>query len=100
MPIRVQKHNTCEKDYIYNPVTLVAMQLGNVKYLVNIMNKLAIMCDEIIEPYDKETNTVPTNFNANRQPVKRRHFYALLVFLLFIITLLIAVSNEFYQIKH
>ena len=30
----------------------------NVKYLANIMNKLAIMCDEIIEPYDKETNTV------------------------------------------
>ena len=30
------------------------------------MNDSAIICDKKIESYDKETKTVPTNFNENK----------------------------------
>ena len=35
----------------------------NRKYLASNMDDLAITCDKIIESRDKETKTVPTNFN-------------------------------------
>ena len=56
------------------------------------MNDSAIMCDEIIESYDEETKTIPTNFNEN--------FYTLLAFLLITIALLIVVSIYYYLIKY
>ena len=31
-----------------------------------------IMCNKIIEPYDEETKTIPTNFNKKMQPVKEK----------------------------
>ena len=46
------------------------------KYLASIMDDSAIMCDEIIESYNEETN-----FNEKKQPVKHKisisylHFY-------------------------
>ena len=49
------------------------------KDLANIMYNSAIMCDEVIESYDKETN-----FNYKKQPIKRKssifylHLYQLL----------------------
>ena len=45
------------------------------------MDNSAIMRDEVIQSYDKETKTVPTNFNEKKKSVKRRivifylHFY-------------------------
>ena len=47
------------------------------------MDDSAIMRDEVIQSYDKETKTVPTNFNEKKKKksVKRRivifylHFY-------------------------
>ena len=30
------------------------------------MDDLAITCDEIIESYNKETKTIPTDFNQNK----------------------------------
>ena len=45
--------HVCEKDYIWNPATC-SCENGN--YLASIMDDSAIMCDGIIEPYDKETN--------------------------------------------
>ena len=35
----------------------------NGEYLASIMDDSAIMCDEVIESYDKETKTVPKDFN-------------------------------------
>ena len=45
------------------------------------MDNSAIMCDKVIESYDKETKTIPSNFNEKKQLVKRKisifylHFY-------------------------
>ena len=79
------KHISCkckckwEKDYIWNPSTCGC---ENGKYLGSVMDDSAIMRDEVIQSYDKETKTVPTNFNEKKKKsVKRRivifylHFY-------------------------
>ena len=48
------------------------------------MNNSAITCDEIIESYDKQTKTIPTNLMKRKQSVKCKisvfylHFYQLL----------------------
>ena len=40
------------------------------KYLANVMDDSVIMCDEIIDAeaksYDKQTKTIPTNFNEKK----------------------------------
>ena len=46
----------------------------NRKYLASIMDDLAITCDKIIESRDKETKTVPTNFNETIATYKRKFF--------------------------
>ena len=46
-------HHVCEKDYIWNPATCSCQ---NGKYLVSIVDDLAIICDEVIESYNEETN--------------------------------------------
>ena len=46
------------------------------------MDDSAITCDKIIESYDKETKTIPTNFNEKEATCKKKNFYILLVFLL------------------
>ena len=59
-----------------------------------------IVCDEVLESYDKETKTISTNFNQKKATFKTQNFYILLVFLLITIILLIAVSIYCYLIKH
>ena len=39
------------------------------------MDDSAIMCNEIIESYDEETETIPTNFNENKTTCKTQIFY-------------------------
>ena len=46
------------------------------------MKDSEITCDEIIESYDKERKTVPTNFIENKVACKTQNFYILLAFLL------------------
>ena len=64
------KHISCkckckwEKDYIWNPSTCGC---ENGKYLGSVMDDSAIMRDEVIQSYDKETKTVPTNFNEKKK---------------------------------
>ena len=48
-----KKLHVCEKDYVWNPAIC---NYENGKYLKSIMDDSAIMCDEIIELYDEETN--------------------------------------------
>ena len=58
------------------------------KIIFGILLHVAVkMSDEIIEPYDKETN-----FNEKKATCKTQNVYILLAFLLITITLLIAVS--------
>ena len=59
-----------------------------------------IMCDEIIESYDEETKTIPTNFNEKTATYKTQNFYILLAFLLITIALLIVVNIYYYLIKY
>ena len=55
-----KKHHTCEKEYVWNPSACICK---NVKYLAGIMDDSEITCDEIIESYNEEIKTIPTNFN-------------------------------------
>ena len=48
-----KKHHVCEIYYVWDPGTC---NWENEKYLASIMDDSAIMCDEIIESYDDETN--------------------------------------------
>ena len=63
-----------------------------------------ITCDEIIESYDEETKTIPTNFNEKKATCETQNFYILLAFinilLLITIALLIAFSIYCYLIKY
>ena len=45
--------NVCEKDYVWNPATC---SCENGKYLASVMDVSVIMCDEVIESYNEETN--------------------------------------------
>ena len=55
---------------------------------------------EIIESFDGETKTIPTNFNEMKVTCKTQNFYILLAFLLITIALLIAVSIYCYLMKY
>ena len=63
------------------------------------MDDSAIMCDEVLESYNKKTKTI-RSFNEMKAICKMRNFYILLAFLLNTITLLIAVSIYCYLIKY
>ena len=82
----------CEKDYIWHVASTCSCENG--KYLASVMDDSAIACDGVLESHDKETKTIPTNFN------ERKEIYILLVFLLITIALLITVSIYFYLIKY
>ena len=63
-----------------------------------------ITCDETIDvvakSYDKQTKTIPTNFNEKNIIFEAKSFYILLIFLLITIELLIAVSIYCCLIKY
>ena len=73
--------NVCEN---WNPA---ACNCENGKYLASIMDDSAVICDEVVESYEEETN-----FNEKEATCKMQNFYILLAFLLITIALLIAVS--------
>ena len=55
-----KKHRICEKDYVCNPANCIC---ENGKYLTSIMDNSLVMCDQVVESYDEEVKTIPTNFN-------------------------------------
>ena len=59
------------------------------------MDDSAIICDEVIESYNKETN-----FNEKKATCKTQNLYILLAFLLITVALLIAVGIYCYLIKY
>ena len=58
--VSLEKHNICEKDYIWNPALC---SCESRKYLASIIDDSVFTCDEIIESYGKDKKTIPTNFN-------------------------------------
>ena len=64
------------------------------------MDDSAITFDEVIELYDEEIKTFPTNFNEKKVICKMQNFYILLTFLLIAIALSRAVSIYCYLIKY
>ena len=56
------------------------------------MDDLAIMFHEVIEPYDKETKSIPTNFNEKKATCEIQNFYIFLTFSFITIALLIVAS--------
>ena len=89
------KHDIYEKVYFWNPATC---NCENGKYLASIMGDST--CDEVIESYNKEIKTIPTNFNEKNITYKTQSIYILLAFLLITIALLIAVRIYCYLIKY
>ena len=59
------------------------------------MYDLAIICGEVIEPYNEKTS-----FYEKKATCKTQNFYILLAFLLIAIALLLAVSIYYYLIKY
>ena len=64
------------------------------------MDDSANTCDEIMEPYNEEIKTIPTNFDEKKATCKTQNFNVLLAFSLTTIKLLIAVSIYSYLIKY
>ena len=91
-----KKCHVCEV-YIWNPI---ACNCENGKYLASIMDDSVIMCDEVIDSYDKETKTIPKDFNEKKAICKTQNFYVLLAFLLITIALLTAAGIYCYLIKY
>ena len=64
------------KNNIWHPSTY---SCENGKYLPSIMDHSAIMCDEIVDAEaklnDKETKTVPTNFNEKSAICKTKTIF-------------------------
>ena len=56
------------------------------------MDDSAITCDEVIDSYKEETETISTNFNGKNVTFRTQNLYNLLAFLLITIALLRAVS--------
>ena len=46
------------------------------------MDDSAIMCDEVMQSYNKEIKTIRTNFSEKKAICKLQTFYVLLAFLL------------------
>ena len=80
---------------VWNPTT---RNCENGKYLGSIMDDSVITCHEIIESYNKETKTIPTNFNEEKKTCKTQNFYILIAFFLITTALLIVVSIYCYLI--
>ena len=78
------------KNVIFGILLYVVVKMENI--LASVMDDSAIMCDKVVEPYDEETKTIPTNLNEKKAIWKRQNFYILLAFLLTNVALLIAVS--------
>ena len=72
-----KKRHLCEKDYVWNPATC---SCGNGKYLANIMDDSAIICNEVIESYEEEIKTILANFNEKKATCKTQNFYILRAF--------------------
>ena len=58
-----------------------------------------IKCDEVIDSHERETKTIPTNFNEKKAIRRTQNFYILLALLSAIIALLIAVTTYCFFIK-
>ena len=95
--VNVKKHHICEKDYVWNPAIC---NCENGQFLASIMDDSVIKCDKVIESYEEEINTIPTNFSEKNVTRKTKSFYVLLAFLLITIALLITVSIYCYLIKY
>ena len=85
-----KKIHVCEENYVWNPA---ACNCENEKYLASIMDDSKIICDEVIESFDEETKTIPTNFDEKKVTCKTQSFYIFFAFLLIATALLIAVST-------
>ena len=62
-----KKHHVCKKGYVWNP-SICSCENG--KYLASIVDDSTIICDEVIESYDEEIKTTPTNFNEKKVTCK------------------------------
>ena len=79
--VDVSVKNVIQKRLCLEPATC---NCENGKYLASIINDSVISCHKGIEPYNKKTKTIPTNFHKEKTTCKMQNCYILLAF--FIIT--------------
>ena len=92
------KNSMFVKNIIFGTLLHVIAKIEDIYQVLWIDS--AIMCNEIIESYDKETKTLQTNFNEKKSIWKAQDFFILLTFLLITIAFLIAASIYCYLIKY
>ena len=86
------------KKTVWNPSTCNS-ENGTYLGITSNMDNSAIMCDEIIESYYKQTKIVPTNFNEKKYNLyKTKFLYFTCIFINLAIALLITVSIYCYLI--
>ena len=59
------------KEYIWNPATC---SYGNGKHVASILEDSVTTCDEFLDSYDKETKTIPINFDGKKATCKMQIF--------------------------
>ena len=91
-----EKSQVCEKEHIWNPSTC---SCKNENYLASAMGDSEIMCDEMIESYNKEQKLFQQILMNRKQPIKCK-ISVLVPFFKITIALLIAVSIYCYLIKY
>ena len=69
------------KKYFLNPFTC-SCESG--KYSARIMDDSAVMYYEVIESYNEEIKTIPTNFNEKKAICKTQNFYIFVSYYRFI----------------
>ena len=65
------------KKIIFGILVNVFVKMENIQQVLWMIQQL---CDEVIESYDDEIKTIPTNFNKKKVTCKTQSFYILLAF--------------------
>ena len=67
--VDVSVKNMYVEKTIFGILLHVVVKMESI-YLASIMDDSAIVCNEIIESYDKETKAIPRNFNQKKATCK------------------------------
>ena len=67
-----KKHHICGNEYVWNSSTCIC---ENEKYLANIMDDSAIICDEVVDAYEVvDGYKFPRNFNEKKVTCRTKKF--------------------------
>ena len=88
--------NVSLKHIIYVKKIMFGILVRVLVKMENIMDDSTIICDQVIDPFNEEVKTIPTNFNEKKVTCKTQNFYSLLAFLLVTIALTLVFTVSIY----